>query len=139
MEPDQINSPSTKKRGIFSRIRKIPNHIKYQFRDSKKIRWLFITSFLLNIGLWAGLSFLFRPQEEPIFLHYNIFFGIDLIGPWWKIFYLPITGLVILLLNTGFSAASYKEDKALSFMVMIMTVVFHLLLFAGAFLTVQLN
>jgi len=131
--------PSFKKKGVFSKIRKIPGLIRFQFRKSGKIRWLFIIGLVFNLGLWGMLIFLFRPQEAPIFLHYNIFFGIDLIGPWWKIFYLPVTGFVILVLNAILSGASFKEDKALSYTMMSLSILFQAMLMAGAYLIAQVN
>lgn len=120
-------------------LKKIPGLMRHQFRTSGKMRALFGVSLIINLLLWGALAYLFQPQEEPIFLHYNIFFGIDLIGPWWKIFYIPLSGFIILLINTSLSAASFKEDRALSFTVMSATIFFELFLFLTSFLIVLIN
>src|SRR3989338_10640847 len=60
---------------------------------------MFILSFLINLSNWIWVVLKIRPQKDLIFLHYNILFGVDYIGPWWQIIFLPLTGLLILLLN----------------------------------------
>jgi hypothetical protein len=133
----------TQKRGhlqnLFTKLRKIPKLLVYQFKTSGLVKTFFGISLGLNLILWAGLIYLFRPQEEPVHLHYNIFFGVDLIGPWWQIFFLPASGLVILILNTGLSAASFKEDRALSYTVFVATIFFQLLLIIGSYLLTLMN
>lgn len=56
------------------------------------------------------------PQTEPIILHYNIFFGIDLIGPWFKIYLIPLFGLICFFINFALSAIIYKRSKILSYL-----------------------
>ena len=48
-------------------------------------------------------------------LHYNIYFGIDLLGPWYQIFLLPILGLIFLLINFLFGMAVYRRELILSY------------------------
>ena len=69
---------------------------------------------LLNLSNWIWLLWEIRPQEDMIFLHYNILFGVNYIGPWWKVIYLPIIGLVIIILNAILGWILYGKDKFFS-------------------------
>ena len=60
---------------------------------------VFLGSVLAQIVMWWYLLVNIHPTVEQIFLHYNSVFGIDLIGNWWQIFYLPAGGLLILVIN----------------------------------------
>ena len=66
---------------------------------------------LLNLASWVWLLSQIKPQTDPIFLHYNILFGVDYIGDWWKVLYLPIAGLFIYLINTILSWVLFGKDK----------------------------
>lgn len=66
---------------------------------------------LLNLASWVWLLSQIKPQTDPIFLHYNILFGVDYIGEWWKVLYLPIVGLFILLINTILGWVLFGKDK----------------------------
>ncbi len=66
---------------------------------------------LLNLTSWVWLLWQIKPQADPIFLHYNILFGVDYIGEWWKVLYLPIAGLFIYLINTILSWILFDRDK----------------------------
>ncbi len=66
---------------------------------------------LVNIGIWLTLWWKMAGTEGDIFLHYNILFGVDLIGPVWKVYLVPILGLVILIINFLIGWFFYKQDK----------------------------
>jgi hypothetical protein len=73
------------------------------------------------------------------FLHYNIIFGVDLVGNWWQIYYFPATGILIILLNYFFSAVAYKFDKFLARFLSFWVFFFHVFLTIGILLLVGLN
>ena len=64
----------------------------------------------LNIATWVWIVWNIRPQTEPVFLHYNILYGVDLIGSWYKVFYLPLLGLGIFLFNSFFGWFFFHKD-----------------------------
>ncbi|MDZ7799113.1 MAG: hypothetical protein U5L76_05965 [Patescibacteria group bacterium] len=75
----------------------------------------FIISLILNLVVWLLLYMQFQPTQEPVILHYNIYFGIDLIGDWYKIFALPLFGFIIFFINFFFSIIIYHKEKILSY------------------------
>lgn len=53
-------------------------------------------------------------QEQPaIPLHYNIHFGVDSLGPWWKMFLYPAFGALVLIVNTILAMTIFEKDRVL--------------------------
>ena len=65
--------------------------------------------FLLNIFLWLfAYSIFIKSNQDLMFLHSNVDFGVDLIGEAKRIFVIPILGLVIFLVNLIISSSLIK-------------------------------
>ena len=94
---------------------------------------------LIQAFLWFSLLRNVTADSGQIFLHYNIIFGVDLVGDWWQLYYLPGVGLLIVLLNYLFSSATYASDKFLARFLSGWTLFFHLFLAIGILLLVRLN
>lgn len=77
--------------------------------------------------------------DLPLSLHYNIIFGIDLIGEWWKLWIIPFAGLICGVINFGISHFVYDKRKPLSRFIAIVTVLLEVLLIMGNILLVSLN
>ena len=79
--------------------------------------------FLANFLTWV-LAFLIKQQAQTntIILHYNVDSGIDNIAEAWHIFLLPLSGLIIIIVNLILVSLlyRYRQEK----------LIFHLL-FAG--------
>ncbi len=105
----------------------------------KPIKMLFGLSLLCNLGIILWLAWYVRPQEVPIFLHHNILFGVDLTGPWYAVFYLPLIGIIILTLNLFLGMFLYKKDKLTSHVLALVTFLCHVFLVISATLLVFLN
>lgn len=82
-----------------------------EYFHSPLVQWVIIGALFLNMVNWALIAFFNRPVDFPIILHYNVYFGVDVIGAWWQVYSLPAIGLVILLVNTtlGYSFYCQKE------------------------------
>jgi len=76
----------------------------------------FIISAFLNLTAWFFLYVNFKPQSQPIILHYNIFFGIDLIGSWFNIYFIPLFALTCGFINFTLSVIIYTRAKILSYL-----------------------
>lgn len=109
------------------------------FRRYKNTFFLLLAAVMLNAALWSFLLYNVHSQSEPIFLHYNIFFGVDLIGPWYKIFFLPGFGLGVLLLNTFLAWYVFKRDQLLHYLVLSTTLLIQIILMIAGILIVFLN
>lgn len=96
-------------------------------------------AFLLNLATWFWLLLQIKPQTDPIFLHYNILFGVDYIGEWWKVLYLPIAGLFIFLVNGILGWVLFSKDKFATQLLNFMSVLCQVFILIAAALLVFLN
>ncbi len=71
---------------------------------------IFILGVIINLACWVFLLYSLEPTDHPVPLHYNIYFGIDLIGNWYHLYFMPLSGLVILLVN-AFLLKSLREKE----------------------------
>lgn len=99
----------------------------------------FVVSGLLLLAGWYEVLRYIHPTTEQIFLHYNIVFGVDLIGAWWKLYLLPAGGLLIFLVNHLLSLHFYGDDRFLSRLINIATAVIMFFLFLAIYQIVGLN
>jgi hypothetical protein len=81
---------------------------------------------LVNVGIWVALRFVVQATDQPIILHYNIYFGVDSIGDWRNVFIMPAVALLIFLVNLVLSRFFYYKERLVSH------------LFAGMGLLVQI-
>jgi len=108
------------------------------FKD-KRIFVPIIGVFLAQIFSWWYILSNIRPSSDQFFLHYNITFGVDLAGEWWKILYLPLSGILVLLINVILSFYFYNAEKFLSGLLILLALLFNIFLVIAVFLIVNLN
>ncbi|MFH1889949.1 MAG: hypothetical protein ABIJ91_00005 [Candidatus Kuenenbacteria bacterium] len=108
------------------------------FKD-KVIRLNLIITILLNFVMLSGLYFQVSPRVEPVVLRYTIYFGIDLIGPWWNIFVFPLIGAVIGLLNFIIAYLIFIRIKLLSYFLVLSAALCQLLLIIMSILMALFN
>jgi hypothetical protein len=100
-------------------IKKLFSH---EFFASALVHWVLIGSLVLNIVNWGLIAFFIRPVDFPIILHYNVYFGVDVIGPWWQVYFLPFIGLIILGINTVLGYLFYqKKERIVAHLLMLAT------------------
>lgn len=75
-----------------------------------------LTAVILNIILWIILYLKIKPSEYPISLHYNIFFGVDLMGKYTKVYTLPSVGILIFIFNSILSFLLYSKERLASYL-----------------------
>jgi hypothetical protein len=91
-----------------------------EFFHSSLVQWVFIGALLLNISNWILIAFFIRPVDFPIILHYNVYFGVDVIGSWWQVYFLPIIGLIVLAVNTTLGYLFYgKKERMVAHLLML--------------------
>jgi len=105
-------------------------------------RWILfpaIGAILAQIASWWYIIANIHPDAGQIFLHYNIVFGVDLVGDWWHMFFLPLGGILIFIVNYFFSFMFYGSDRFLSRLLSFWTIFLHIFLLAGIIFLVGLN
>jgi len=100
---------------------------------------MIVGSLVLNIVSWVWLVFRLGSQEEAIFLHYNILFGVDLIGEWEKILYLPAVGLCVFLLNAVLGWILFHKEKFAAYILLAISVLCQAFLLIASGLLIFLN
>lgn len=82
-------------------------------------------SVLLLLGSFITVFFfIYRGAREVIILHYNVYFGIDIIGSPWQAFVVPGAPLIFFLINLILARAFYGVRER---------VISHILLFSAFF------
>jgi hypothetical protein len=85
----------------------------------------FIKNFLLGSGLflvagWGILLYFIRPRETPLILHYNVYFGVDLLGSWWQAYLLQGVATVLLFLHIFLAYSFYqRKDRFASYILLL--------------------
>ena len=91
------------------------------FRLFLKDRWIrltFVPAFIASV-LTLVLLFKFFPRADNTVLHYNVYFGIDLLGPWYNVFFLPLIGIGLTLINAVMAASIWRWDRIASYLLAI--------------------
>ncbi|MFA6271490.1 MAG: hypothetical protein WC693_00085 [Patescibacteria group bacterium] len=98
-----------------------------------------LIALFLNLGIWILLYMNIKPSPDPVFLHYNIYFGIDLIGDWYRIYIIPLSGLLIILVNYFVGVIMYSSKRILSYLIVIFTIPVNMFLALAAVLLAFIN
>lgn len=82
-----------------------------------KDRWIlgvFLPPFIISCVLLL-VVLLFFPKQENVVLHYNVYFGIDLLGPWQNMLLIPIALMAITMFNAVAAAFIWRWDRLTSY------------------------
>lgn len=100
----------------------IKKFFSHEFFASAIVHWVLIGSLVLNLTSWGLVAFFIRPVDFPIILHYNVYFGVDIIGPWWQLYFLPAIGVIILGINVVLGYLFYqKKERIIAHLLMLAT------------------
>lgn len=102
----------------------------------------FIISVICIIGAIVLPIFLLPPetfQSRSVLLHYNVYYGVDLIGMWYRLFLLPLFGIFFLVGNLLFQSHVYKHDYVLSFIIAVTTALIEIGIFAASLFLIFIN
>lgn len=84
------------------------------------VHWVFIAALVINSASFGFLAFFLRPVDFPIILHYNVYFGVDIIGVWWHVYFLPIIALSVFIVNVIMARFFYKSgERIISYMLLL--------------------
>jgi hypothetical protein len=122
----------------------VSKFFEHPYREDLYVKINFLVSILLNVTLWGALYFKLQPlsylaDSAQIALHYNIYFGIDSIGPWYQVLIIPILGLFIIIFNNILGYIFYLQDKLISHFLVFSQTAMQLILFAAGIFVILLN
>lgn len=73
-----------------------------------------------------------KPSQYPIPLHFNIYFGIDVIDNWYNIFIIPLLGFLFCIINFSLAGLIFESEKLLSYFLNTVSLFVQILLILGA-------
>jgi len=104
--------------------------------------WILATfslSIVCLLAMWWRTLFFVTSGMGQIFLHYTSIFGVDLVGEWWRIFFLPAGGKLLMVVNFILGLLVYRDDKFLARFFGVATLLIEIFLLIGVWLIVGLN
>lgn len=119
------------KRAVFPRSRMAGSRT---FISNPVLMSMLAFALVSNAALWWFVALRNVPAAETIPLHYNIYFGIDLLGPWWYFFILPSAGFVTLVLNCVLAMFLYTRERVASYVLSLTSCAVQIALFFTAFI-----
>lgn len=87
--------------------------------------------------IWFGIKI--KPTKELIFLHSTRYLGVDLIGQWHLVYFLPLGSLLVLLFNVLLGYFLAPRDKILTYLLTISAAVVAIILLIQSVIIVRLN
>ena len=104
------------------------------------ILWLLALSFLVNLVNIVSLAIWVKPVDFPIILHYNVYFGVDVLNSWEKVYIMPLIGLFLFIVNTLLGLYFYKnKERIASHVLAIVTLMIQLSLLVASVGIILIN
>ena len=107
-----------------------------------KDRLIFVSQVLaviLNIILWLAVGGKFGWSAEKIPLHFNVVYGIDLLGSARQVYIIPLTGAVLFVVNTALAALLYSREKIFSYFLSFTSLLIQVILLVAVVGIIVLN
>jgi hypothetical protein len=102
--------------------------------------WLIILSLAVNLVDWVILGIFIKPADFPIILHYNVYFGVDMMGNYKLVFFLPFIGLILFLVNFFLSLYFYHhKERIASYLLLMAAFMIQLSLFVSILSVIIIN
>lgn len=115
-----------------------PSKLRFFFKDSL-ILSLFISAALFNIASWLSLVWQINAKHTTFFLHYTVYFGVDWTGQWYKVFFVPLAGLLILLGNFIAAFVFYHSRKIISYLLVLAAAFTQIMVLLQSVLLILMN
>ena len=96
------------------------------------VRIYLIAILILNLLNWLTAFIINKNvSQDLIFLHYNVTFGVNLIGSVKKVYVIPFLGFVIILINFVLLIFIHKQGKFITHLLLSMALLANLFLLAA--------
>lgn len=98
-----------------------------------------LTALLINMSVWFFMFFKKPANNFALPLHYDVYQGVDVIDVWSKLYYLPILGLMLIVVNYILSALISPKDVMITYFLNIASVVIQIILFVALYWIIYLQ
>lgn len=91
------------------------------FLGNNIVRLLLLLMGGMFLCIGGILVFFVRPSEVLTVLHYNVYFGVDLLGAWWQVFILPSMTFLFVLGNIMLAWHFYakKQERIIAYILLL--------------------
>jgi hypothetical protein len=119
--------------GVYKIFRTLKENFSLFFENLNVKVFLFLI-FVFNLANFLYAYFLrSKINNDLMVLHYNIIFGVDLIGAPSKIYYLPLIGLIFSIINIVLLILVFKTSRLLNSLIFVFTLLVNIFIFLGLF------
>jgi len=102
--------------------------------------WLLALVLASNIADWVLLLIFIKPVDLPLILHYNVYFGVDMVGNWKQVYVLPAIGFFLFLVNLLLSLYFYKnKERIAAYLLLLASLLIQLSLLIAAASVIIIN
>lgn len=106
----------------------------------KSFFWLLAgCSLVINLSSWLWMQFRIPQGSYPFILHYNIYFGQDLLGPRYLLFQIPLLGLAVLGVNLLLASSLFEKSRSYAWLVLGTTLVIEMIILYASLIVVYVN
>lgn len=91
------------------------------FYENTIVRFALLISFVLQCIALGILMLFVHSQQSIVIVHYNVYFGVDLIGVWAQIFIIPLIVAVFTIANTILAQWFYNEKERIASYLLLVT------------------
>lgn len=77
-----------------------------------------LLALLLCVGV---IGYFIHPTGTPIVLHYNVYFGVDLLGVWWQAYALPFLGMLFVIGHFFLARRFYVRTERIASYLMLLS------------------
>lgn len=111
------------------------------FFGNSIVRSLLLIQVVLAVALVVFLALFLRPSDALTVLHYNVYFGVDLLGAWWQLSILPGVALLFVFMNLMLSYRFYaiQHERIAAYLLLLGSVMLISGVFLGCISAVYIN
>ena len=84
------------------------------FFSNTLVRILIVFGLLLIGTSFSILAYFIRPTETPLVFHYNVYFGVDLLGAWWQTYIFSVLGIFFFLEHLLLAWYFYRRTERIA-------------------------
>ena len=93
---------------------------------------------LLLISIFAIPLFV-HPSSRLFILHYTIPFGVDLVGPWYNLYIIPVIGASVFFVNLIIAYFVYQQQRMVGLFITVTSPIIQAILFSALYLVINQN
>lgn len=116
------------------------NFFSEEYFQSSIAVCLMVLSLVTNLANWLILKIFIQPIDLPIILHYNVYFGVDMMGNYKEAYVLPLIGMILLFVNFFLSKYLYeKKERIASYLLLMAAAMIQLALIVSSISVIIIN